>query len=171
MFEQLQDDQRPHGRSFDREGNHRQGGGALFDDCPQDTIDEGIIEDFAHSLGDWAYLFVALMATGEMDLSLLDAKVEELCTKLLMTFPDCTTKTVEELRKPKLEAWNANKENSRAWLSLNMMTEARMGFRAFNEGSREVGREVDFIKLRQELASGTKWTGEFTDSMMPGANK
>jgi membrane protein DedA with SNARE-associated domain/membrane-associated phospholipid phosphatase len=26
---------------------------------------ENLIEDFAHSLGDWAYLFVALMATGE----------------------------------------------------------------------------------------------------------
>jgi 6-oxo-cyclohex-1-ene-carbonyl-CoA hydrolase len=32
------------------------------------------------------------------------------------TFPDCTTKTIEELRKPKLDAWNRNKENSRAWL-------------------------------------------------------
>ena len=111
----------------------------------------------------------AKVAKGEMDLSRLDGKVEELCTKLLMTFPDCTTKTIEELRKPKLEAWNNNKENSRAWLSLNMMTEARAGFRAFNEGNREVGREVDFVKLRQELAGGTRWSSEFTDAMMPGA--
>ena len=111
----------------------------------------------------------ALVARGEMDLGLLDEKVEELCTKLLMTFPDCTTKTVEELRKPKLDAWNANKENSRAWLSLNMMTEARTGFRAFNEGNREIGREVDFVALRQELAAGTKWSEEFINSLMPGA--
>ncbi|MGI9483090.1 MAG: 6-oxocyclohex-1-ene-1-carbonyl-CoA hydratase [Hyphomicrobiales bacterium] len=113
----------------------------------------------------------ALLAKGELDLSLLDAKVEELCTKLLMTFPDCTTKTVEEIRKPKLESWNRNKEDSRAWLSLNMMTEARAGFRAFNEGNREVGREVDFVALRQELAAGAQWTGAFTDSLMPGAGK
>ncbi len=59
----------------------------------------------------------ALAAQGELDLSRLDAKVEELCTKLMLTFPDCTTKSVEELRKPKLNAWNTNKENSRAWLS------------------------------------------------------
>ena len=111
----------------------------------------------------------AVLKTGEMDLSLLDQKVDELCTKLLMTFPDCTTKSVEELRKPKLNAWNMNKENSRAWLSLNMMTEANMGFRAFNEGNREVGREVDFVELRQELASGTKWNDDFINSMMPGA--
>ena len=77
----------------------------------------------------------ALMKRGTVDLSLLDEKVEALCTKLLYTFPDCTTKTVEELRKPKLNAWNANKENSRDWLALNMMTEARAGFRAFNEGT------------------------------------
>ena len=113
----------------------------------------------------------ALMKKGEMDLSALDEKVEELCAKLLLTFPDCTTKSVEELRKPKLNAWNANKENSRAWLGGNMMTEANMGFRAFNEGNREVGREVDFALLRRELAEGAKWTPEFIDSMMPGVRK
>jgi 6-oxo-cyclohex-1-ene-carbonyl-CoA hydrolase len=111
----------------------------------------------------------ALMKTGTMDLSALDAKVEELCTKLLLTFPDCTTKSVEELRKPKLDAWNANKENSRAWLSLNMMTEAKTGFRAFNEGTRETGREVDFANMRRELAEGAQWTDEYIDSLMPGA--
>ncbi len=113
----------------------------------------------------------ALMKQGEIDLSLLDQKVEDLCTKLLETFPDCTTKTIEELRKPKLNAWNANKENSRAWLSLNMMTEARAGFRAFNEGNRDVGREVDFVSVRQAVANGATWSEDFTDSLMPGADQ
>ena len=110
----------------------------------------------------------ALIARGEIDLSLLDEKVETMCAKLLMTFPDCTTKTLEELRKPKLEAWNRNKDNSRAWLALNMMTEARAGFRAFNEGSKETGREIDFVRLRQALAVATPWSDELTDSLMPG---
>jgi 6-oxocyclohex-1-ene-carbonyl-CoA hydrolase len=109
----------------------------------------------------------ATMASGTVDLSLLDAKVEELCGKLLLTFPDCTTKTVEELRKPKLVAWDRNKEDSRAWLALNMMTEARAGFRAFNEGTKE-SREVDFVALRQALAAGQGWTESFTDGLMPG---
>ena len=108
-----------------------------------------------------------LLAKGTIDLSLLDEKVEELATKLLYTFPDCTTKTIEELRKPKLRAWNDNKENSRAWLALNMMTEAKAGFRAFNEGTRETGREIDFVALRQALAKGTPWTEELVDSLMP----
>ncbi len=113
----------------------------------------------------------ALLKRGQIDLSALDDAVERLCTKLLLTFPDCTTKSVEELRKPKLNAWNANKENSRAWLSLNMMTEANAGFRAFNAGTRETGREVDFVALRRALAAGQIWTPEFIDSLMPGAGE
>jgi len=112
-----------------------------------------------------------LMQRGTIDLSLLDEKVETLCTKLLHTFPDCTSKTIEELRKPKLDAWNRNKENSRAWLALNMMTEARAGFRAFNEGTRETGREADFVALRRALAANTPWTDELTNSIQPGARK
>lgn len=108
---------------------------------------------------------------GEIDLGALDAAVETLCTKLMLTFPGCTTKSVEELRKPKLIAWNANKENARSWLGLNMMTEANAGFRAFNEGDRENGREVDFVALRRELAEGQKWTPDYIDSLMPGARK
>jgi 6-oxo-cyclohex-1-ene-carbonyl-CoA hydrolase len=110
-----------------------------------------------------------LMKRGTVDLGALDARVEEFCTKLLYTFPDCTTKTLEELRKPKLEAWNRNKDNSRAWLALNMMTEARAGFRAFNEGTKETGREVDFIALRRALAANTPWSDELTNRIQPGA--
>jgi 6-oxo-cyclohex-1-ene-carbonyl-CoA hydrolase len=107
-----------------------------------------------------------LLERGAVSLRLLDEKVESYCARLLMTFPDCTTKTLEEIRKPKLDAWNANKENSRAWLALNMMTEARAGFRAFNEpAGRE--REVDFVALRQALARGEPWSNELTESLLP----
>ncbi len=110
----------------------------------------------------------ATLKSGEIDLSLLDAKVDEFCAKFVTTFPDCMTKTLEELRKPKIDAWNANKENSRAWLALNMMTEARAGFRAFNEPAGR-DREIDFVKLRQALANGQPWTSEFTESLMPAS--
>jgi 6-oxo-cyclohex-1-ene-carbonyl-CoA hydrolase len=119
--------------------------------------------------GDAAKAGQDLIKRGTVDLSLLDEKVEGLCTKLLYTFPECTTKTVEELRKPKLDAWNRNKENSRAWLGLNMLAEARAGFRAFNEGTRETGREIDFVALRRALAANTRWSDELTESLMPGA--
>jgi len=112
----------------------------------------------------------ALLAKGSVDLSMLDAKIDELCAKILLTFPDCTTKTIEELRKPKLEAWNRNKEDSRAWLALNMVTEARAGFTAFNAGSKD-DREVDFILLRQKLAAGDGWVGPLHDAIQPKAKK
>ena len=120
--------------------------------------------------GDAAREGKALMSRGAVDLTMLDAKVEEMCAKLLLTFPDCTTKTIEELRKPKLEAWNRNKENHRAWLALNMMTEGRAGFRAFNEGTKD-DREVDFIALRQALARGEGWSDELTERIQPGRKK
>ena len=114
---------------------------------------------------------IAMIKEGTIDLGMLDEKVEALCAKLLDTFPECMTKSLEELRKPKLDAWNKNKENSRAWLALNMMNEARTGFRAFNEGTKETGREIDFVKLRQGLAKGVPWTEELIESLMPGAKK
>jgi 6-oxo-cyclohex-1-ene-carbonyl-CoA hydrolase len=116
--------------------------------------------------GDAAKDGKAVLARGTVDLSMLDAKVEELCAKLLLTFPDCTTKTIEELRKPKLEAWNRNKENHRAWLALNMMTEARAGFTAFNEGTKD-DREIDFVALRQALARDGAWTEALSESIQP----
>ncbi|HET9019237.1 MAG TPA: 6-oxocyclohex-1-ene-1-carbonyl-CoA hydratase [Acetobacteraceae bacterium] len=109
-----------------------------------------------------------MLARGTVDLALLDAKVEALCSKLLLTFPECLTKSLEELRKPKLESWNRNKEDSRAWLALNMLAEARTGFRAFNEGPRD-RREIDFVALRQALARGTPWTDDLVESLIPRA--
>jgi 6-oxo-cyclohex-1-ene-carbonyl-CoA hydrolase len=109
----------------------------------------------------------AMLARGTIDLSRLDERVEALCAKLLLTFPECLTKSLEELRKPKLDAWNRNKENSRAWLALNMMGEARAGFRAFNEGTKDE-REIDFVALRQALARGEGWSDKLTESLMPG---
>ena len=85
----------------------------------------------------------------------------------MMTFPGALTKTIEEMRKAKIRAWNESKQGSRAWLAGNMMTEARAGFRAFNEGTKETGREIDFIALRQALAQGAPWTDELIESLMP----
>ena len=100
------------------------------------------------------------------DLSRLDAAVEALCTKLLMLMPDCVSKTVNGLRKHKQHHWDLNNVTNREWLALNMMTEARAGFRAFNEGPRN-HREVDFIRLRQMLAEGHPWDDELLRAISP----
>ena len=89
--------------------------------------------------------------------------------KLANTMPDCTSKTIEGGRKHKLEHWDRNKETNRAWLGLNMMTEARAGFRAFNEGSRAC-READFLLLRRRLAEGAVWGPELVDEILARAH-
>jgi len=97
----------------------------------------------------------------------LDAEVDAICTKLLNTFPGCMAKSVESVRKHKLAHWNNNKETNRAWLGLNMMTEGKTGFVAFNKGNKETGREINFAKLRRLLAEGEVWSDELMEKVMP----
>ena len=84
----------------------------------------------------------------------------------MMTFPNCLSKTINSIRKKKLEHWDQNKESNRDWLALNMMTEGRAGFRAFNEGSKG-NREINFVKLRQMLANGEPWNEKMLDTILP----
>jgi 6-oxo-cyclohex-1-ene-carbonyl-CoA hydrolase len=112
----------------------------------------------------------ALLARGTVDLALLDEAVDRMVTDILMTMPNCVQKTIESMRKHKLAHWDKNKESSRAWLALNMMTEANAGFRAFNEGPRD-NREVDFVELRRRLARGDAWTPELIEAILPKGGK
>src|ERR1035437_3280748 len=107
-----------------------------------------------------------LMAEYEVDLRLLDHETEKFAYRLAMTMPDCLSKTLESLRKKKLEHWQRNSETNRSWLALNMMTEAKAGFRAFNEGPKE-NREVDFLTLRRGLPEAGAWDGGLLKAMLP----
>ena len=107
-----------------------------------------------------------IMKSGVVDLSALDEVVDKYCTKLLYTMPNCLSKTINSLRKHKLEFWDKNKESNRDWLALNMMTEGKAGFRAFNDGPKD-NREADFVKLRQMLAEGHEWNDELIKAISP----
>jgi 6-oxocyclohex-1-ene-carbonyl-CoA hydrolase len=107
-----------------------------------------------------------LIARATPDLLRLDEAVEQLCTRLLMLMPECVSKTVSSLRKHKQWHWDNTSVTNREWLALNMMTEGRAGFRAFDEGPRS-HREVDFIKLRQLLAQGHAWNEELIRAISP----
>jgi 6-oxo-cyclohex-1-ene-carbonyl-CoA hydrolase len=50
-----------------------------------------------------------------------------------------------------------------------MMTEAKAGFKAFNEGPKD-NREIDFIKLRKALAEGKPWTEDLHKAISPQYN-
>lgn len=107
-----------------------------------------------------------LMAKGEVDLTKLDEAVNRHIAKLLHTFPNCLSKTLTEVRKKKLEHWDKNKEGSREWLALNMTTEGKAGFKAFNDGPKN-DREINFIKLRQRLVEGKEWNDEMHVAISP----
>lgn len=136
------------------------------------VVSDRIVDEYGRVIyGEWktgaeSELGKESIKRGAVDFELLDDAVEQLCTKLLYTMPDCLTKTLESLRKHKLEHWDANKESNRAWLALNMMTEANAGFRAFHQGTRE-RRDVDFVLLRQRLAEGARWSEALVREIAP----
>ena len=103
-----------------------------------------------------------------IDLSQLDEAVDGLATKFLYTFPDCTRKTLESLRKKKLEHWSQTAETSRSWLALNMNTEAAAGFAAFHFGDK-TEREIDFIEFRRRLASGARFDADLIAAVLPAS--
>jgi 6-oxo-cyclohex-1-ene-carbonyl-CoA hydrolase len=109
------------------------------------------------------------LASGELDLSQLDREVESFAYSLAMTMPGCLAKTIESVRKHKLEHWDRNRETNRAWLGLNMMTEGRTGFRAFHEGTKAC-READFLLLRRRLAEGSVWSEELVEEVLRKAH-
>ncbi len=127
-------------------------------------------------LGDWktgdaAKEAKALAARCTVDLAQLDVAVDRMVTKLMHTFPDCTRKTLESLRKKKLEHWYANSETNRSWLALNMNTEAAAGFPAFHFGE-GAEREIDFAELRRLYAQGAKFDADLIRRVLtPAARK
>lgn len=110
----------------------------------------------------------AFAARCTIDLARVDEAVDRMVTRLLHTFPDCTRKTLESLRKKKLEHWYANSETNRSWLALNMNTEAAAGFPAFHYGARHE-REIDFVRLRQLYAEGAPFDDAMIQTVLPAS--
>ena len=108
------------------------------------------------------------MAGVRIDLSALDDAVDRVATRLTHTFPDCTRKTLESLRKKKLEHWFQNSETNRSWLALNMTTEAAAGFPAFHFGEKP-DREIDFVLLRKRIAEGARFDADLVREVLPKA--
>jgi len=131
--------------------------------------DRGNVVHGERRSGDEAKAAKETLARGEVDLSLLDEEIESAVYSLAMTMPGCLTKTIESVRKHKLEHWDRNRESNRAWLGLNMMTEGRAGFRAFHEGTKKC-READFLLLRRRLAEGSVWGEELVEEILQKAH-
>lgn len=100
------------------------------------------------------------------DLALLDQTVNEILWTFTNLFPGCLIKSIDGIRMKKKFFWDMTKLANRHWLSVNMMTEAFLGFNAFNT-KKITGKDlIDFIKYRQLLAQAHPFDEELKEAVL-----
>jgi 6-oxo-cyclohex-1-ene-carbonyl-CoA hydrolase len=108
-----------------------------------------------------------IMKSCTTDLSLLDQTINEVIWTFANLFPGCLIKSIDGIRMKKKFFWDQTKLANRHWLSVNMMSEALLGFRAFNE-RKSTGKDIiDFIKYRQLLTQAHPFDQELIDAVLP----
>ncbi|MEW6666838.1 MAG: 6-oxocyclohex-1-ene-1-carbonyl-CoA hydratase [Thermodesulfobacteriota bacterium] len=91
------------------------------------------------------------------DFELLDKEVDRINWTFANLFPGCLIESIDSVRQKKKFFWDTMKNAHRHWLAANMSGEAFLGFGAFNT-KKITGKDViDFIKFRQNIASGRLW--------------
>jgi 6-oxo-cyclohex-1-ene-carbonyl-CoA hydrolase len=108
-----------------------------------------------------------IMKKSKYDFELLDKEIDAIIWKFTNLFPGCLIKSIDGIRLKKKFFWDQTKLANRHWLSVNMMTEAKLGFRAFNERKKTGKDVIDFIKYRQLLATGHPFDQELIDAVLP----
>jgi 6-oxo-cyclohex-1-ene-carbonyl-CoA hydrolase len=108
-----------------------------------------------------------LMKECEVDFTLLDNEVNKIAWTLTNLFPHCLMMSVDGIRQKKKFFWDQSKLPNRHWLAANMMSEAYLGFNAFNNKKLTGKGESDFIKYRQMLAEAKPFTQELIDATLP----
>ncbi len=109
----------------------------------------------------------AFLKEAAIDFELLDKAVHEVIWKFTNLFPGCLIKSIEGIRAKKKFFWDMAKNYNRHWLSVNMSTEAFLGFNAFNT-KKITGQDViDFIKYRQLIAQGADFDDAFKEAVLP----
>jgi 6-oxo-cyclohex-1-ene-carbonyl-CoA hydrolase len=108
-----------------------------------------------------------ILKTASIDFELLDQEVRAVIWKFTNLFPGCLIKSLDSVRAKKKFFWDMAKNYNRHWLAVNMMTEAFMGFHAFNS-KKVTGQDViDFIKYRQLIAQGHSVDDAFMEAVLP----
>lgn len=135
-------------------------------------ITDRYIEDGAVAYGEYAQGQAAAEAKNlvkecEVDFTLLDNEVNKVVYTLTNLFPHCLMMSVDGIRQKKKFFWDQSKLPSRHWLAANMMSEAYLGFNAFNNKKLTGKGESDFIAYRQLLAEAKPFTQELIDAVLP----
>jgi 6-oxo-cyclohex-1-ene-carbonyl-CoA hydrolase len=130
-------------------------------------VDDGEIVFGEFVRGDEGKKAREFLKTATIDFSLLDKAVNGVIWKFTNLFPGCLIKSLDSVRAKKKFFWDMAKNYNRHWLAVNMMTEAFMGFQAFN-AKKITGQDViDFVKYRQLIAEGKTIDDAFLESVMP----
>jgi 6-oxo-cyclohex-1-ene-carbonyl-CoA hydrolase len=107
------------------------------------------------------------LKTASIDFELLDKAVQDTVWRFTNLFPGCLIKSLDSVRAKKKFYWDLEKNYNRHWLAVNMMSEAFMGFNAFNS-KKMTGKDViDFIKYRQLIAEGKAIDEAFMEAVLP----
>ncbi len=130
-------------------------------------VEEGEIVYGEFKKGEEAKQAREFLKTAVIDFELLDKAVQDVIWKFANLFPGCVIKSLDSVRAKKKFFWDMAKNYNRHWLAVNMMTEAFMGFHAFN-AKKVTGQDViDFIKYRQLIAQGHAVDDAFMEAVMP----
>ncbi|MHA2172101.1 MAG: 6-oxocyclohex-1-ene-1-carbonyl-CoA hydratase [Candidatus Hodarchaeales archaeon] len=105
------------------------------------------------------------------DFTLLDKAINDVIWDFTNLFPGCLMKSIDGIRMKKKFFWDQTKLANRHWLSVNMTTEALLGFRAFNERKQTGKDTIDFIKYRKLLAQCHPFNQELIDAVLPKPKK
>ncbi|MGB2906122.1 MAG: 6-oxocyclohex-1-ene-1-carbonyl-CoA hydratase [Candidatus Aminicenantaceae bacterium] len=108
----------------------------------------------------------AFLKTAEIDFEILDKAVQDKIWRFTNLFPGCVIKSLDSMRAKKKYFWDQQKNYNRHWLSVNMMTEAYLGFNAFNTKKITGDDVIDFIKYRQLIAQGSSVDEAFMEAVL-----
>ena len=134
-------------------------------------IDDGAVVYGEMKKGKEAEEGKAILKECTTDFSQLDASVNEIIWRFTNLFPGCLIKSIDGIRAKKKFFWDQTKLANRHWLSTNMMTEAFLGFNAFNT-KKITGTDVaDFIKYRQLIAEGHAFDQELIEQVLASPKK
>ena len=130
-------------------------------------VEDGAVVYGEMKTGDEARAAKAVLKSGAVDFSGLDAEIDRIVWRFTNLFPGCLIKSIDGIRAKKKFFWDQTKLANRHWLAANMSGEAFLGFTAFNN-RKLTGRDViDFVKFRQLIAEGALMDDDAFAEVLP----
>jgi len=130
-------------------------------------VDGGEVVYGEMKTGDEAREAKAILKSGSVDFTGLDAQIDRIVWRFTNLFPGCLIKSIDGIRAKKKFFWDQTKLANRHWLAANMNGEAFLGFTAFNNRKRTGSDVIDFVKFRQLIAAGALMDDDVFAEVLP----